>query len=319
MTKTPISSSIGGSYTKTTFSDTYLGLILQLLLFAILMVVAAIAVPVFFNPMNCVNLIRLSVPYLIMALALALSARVKGIDLSAGAVFAAASWVFAHFASENMAVPGLIIALAIGLAVGSVNGTANMFIRIPSAVLTMIVSAAVTFGVSLLIGSGAKGFWDGRPVVAESLGMDVTVAGLISFLTALALVLGLLYFTRLGGEGQIQKRLVFTAYAASGLLFSMAACYLVMRLHMGSPMLGESGSALYLLFIAGAIYINRSARIRFIPVICALLAALNWSLISNICSLINLSSFYSFVLQCILTAAILTPAFMVQRGSRSRT
>ena len=321
MANTPLSQNdqSENSYVKTSFWHTYLGLILQLPLLVVLIVIAAIVVPIFFNPRNWFNLFLQSVPNLIMALAIVLPVRVKGIDLSAGAVFAASACVFAYFASENMAAPGLIIALVIGLAVGSINGTVNMFIRIPSAVLTMIVSAAVTLGVSLIIGWSVKVFWSGKPVFVVLKGLDVTAAAFGLLFLALILVLALLYFTKLGTGGQVQKRYVFMSYAASGLLFSIAACYLVMRLNMGSPMLAGSANVLYLLFAAGAIMINRSDKVRFMPVVCALLAALNWSAISNILALCGVDIFNQYMLQFVLAAAILTPAFMVQRHSRSRS
>ena len=303
---------------KISFWHVYLGLLLQLFLFIVFMVVAAIVSPIFFDIRNISNLFKQSVPLMIMALALVLPSRVNGIDLSAGAVFAASACVFASFASENMAVPGLIIALAIGLAVGAVNGMANMFIHIPSAVLTMTVSAAVTFVVSLMIGWGVKVFWGGRPIYVESKGLDVTTAAVGSLFIALILVMGLINFTRLGGEGQIQKRLVFTAYTAGGLLYSIAAVYLVMRNQMGSPILVELGSTLYLLFVAGAIYINRSARIRFMPMVCALMAALSWNLMPSVLSILDLDYSVQRLMLLIFTAAIIIPAFFVQRGCRSR-
>lgn len=303
---------------KKNFLYTHISIMLQMSLFAILLIAAAMTNPVFFDPTNLTNLFYQGVPYAIMALALVLPACVKGIDLSAGAVFATASWVFAYFASENMVVPGLILALAMGFAVGSINGAVNMFIRIPSTVLTMVVSAAGTFGLSIFVNWGAKSLWDGRPIYLEMTKLDVTTVAVVSLFVALVMVLALLYFSKLGGEGHVQKHIVFAAYAGSALLFSLAACYLVTRINAGGPMLADSGYAVYLLFAAGAILMNRRTQKRFMPVLYALVAALNWDLISNILNLNNVSTYYQFILQIMLAAAFITIAFLVQRSSRPR-
>ena len=303
---------------KSSFWHTYLGLILQLSLFAVLMAAAVIIVPIFYDPRDWENLFKQSVPYAIMALALVLPSRLKGIDLSAGAVFAVSGWVFAYYVSENMLVPGLILALAAGLALGAANGTIQTFIRVPSAGKAMTVSAAVSFGITLLVSGSVRALWSSGMLIVQIEGVDITAVGAISLAAALLIVLAMLYFTKLGGEGAAQKRHFFMAYAGSGLIFSLAACCMVMRLQVCSPNFSRSAQIFYLLFIAGAILVSRTAKIRIMPVVCALMAALNWSAMSNILTLCGVGPYFQSVLQLVLTAAFMIPAFLVQRGSRTR-
>lgn len=304
---------------KSSFRSTYLALMLQLGLFAALMVTALVAVPDFYVPRNWSMLAEQSVSYAIMALALVLTSQLKSIDLSAGAVLIASCWVFAIFMEKDMFVTGLILALVAGLVLGAVNATIQMFIRIPSAVLTMLVSAAVSFGISLIAVWIAKIFWIGRPIVMRSEGEELSTFGVMPLIAALLIVLLLLFFTKLGAQGQLQKRHVFVAYAGSGLLFALAASCTVMRVFAVTPAIYTSAQMNFLLFISGALLISRSAKPRLISVVCALLATLNWSTFINILVNFRVNPYIQSVSLLILTAAFIIPAFIVQRGCRSRT
>ncbi len=303
---------------KSSFWATYLGLVLHFILFAVLVVVAVLALPFFKDPRNWLNFFIQNIPYMIMALALVLPTRLKGINLSAGAVFAMSGWVFASLAGENTVMPGMLLALAEGLALGAVNGAIQMSIRVPTAVLTMTVSAVVSISLSMLAIWNVRGLWQGGLLLVQVANADVSAIGVISLIASLVLVLLLLYFTKIGEEGQVKKRHYLMTYACSGLVFSLAACYTVMRLQMCSPNIGLSAETLFLLFAAGTMLISRSARIRIIPVVCALMAALSWNLMPSVLSILDLDYSVQRLLLLIFTAAIVIPAFLVQRGCRSR-
>ena len=303
---------------KSSFWATYLGLVLHFILFVVLMVVAVLTVPFFKDPRNWLNLFNQSIPYMMMALAMMLPTRLKGIDLSAGGVFAVSGTVFASLTGENMMMPGMILALAAGLAMGAVNGAIQMSIRVPTAVRSMTISAVVSISLSMLAIWNVRGLWHGGLRLVQVANANVSAIGVFSLIAALVLVLLLLYFTKIGEEGQVKKRHFLMTYACSGLIFSLAACYTVMRLQMCSPNIGLSAETLYLLFVAGTILISRSAKIRIIPVVCALMASLNWILIPNLFSIMGVEYSIQRLLLLIFTAAILIPAFFVQRGCRTR-
>ncbi len=303
---------------KSSFWSNNLALILQLGLFAVLMMVVMAAVPEFYVPRNLSTLAEQVIPKTILAFALVLTTRLKGIDLSVNAVFAVSCWVLAGFMIENKMVPGLILALAAGLALGAVNSAVQMFIHIPSAALTMTVSAAVSFGITLMAGWIASIFWDGKPIVVRSEGEELSTFGVMPLIAALIFVLLLLFFTRLGAQGQLQKRHVFMTYAGSGLLFALAASFTAMRVLAIRPLVYGSAQILFVLFISGALLISRSAKPRIVPVVIALMATLNWSIFSNILVNFRANPYIQSITFLILTAAFIIPAFIVQRGCRSR-
>jgi rhamnose transport system permease protein len=165
--------------------ETALGLVI-LALAAVL----AVAAPRFFEPANLADLVLANLPVLIAAVGATLVILTGEIDISVGSTFAVCSVVAGTLATIGAPVPAVALGtLAVGAAIGTVNGLLVAWLHIPSIVVTLAAMVALRDGLRWI----TEGAWvQNLPASFQWFGLTqqlyptiaVGIAVLISALTA---------------------------------------------------------------------------------------------------------------------------------------
>ena len=287
-------------------------LALPLLLFAVL----ALAAPNFLAPQNLVNVSAQIAALLIVSLGQLVVALIAGIDLSVGSVMSLASCLVA---TQPDPLVGVLLALGLGLLVGSVNGLGVAVAGIHPLIMTL---STMTFlqGLAYLLlpipgGQVAVGL--GQAANGTLWGLPLP---LLWCAVCAALVYLLLHRTRLGLHifavganarsahlnGVRAVAVVVSAYVACSLLAVVAGIYLAARVASGDPAMGaafglESVTAVAL----GGVQLTGGVG----SILGVLTGALSLGLITNGINLFGISPF----LRGALTGALLLAAVCSQR------
>ena len=287
-------------------------LALPLLLFAVL----ALAAPNFLAPQNLVNVSAQIAALLIVSLGQLLVALIAGIDLSVGSVMSLASCLVATQADPLV---GVLLALGLGLLVGSVNGLGVAVAGIHPLIMTL---STMTFlqGLAYLLlpipgGQVAAGL--GQAANGTLWGLPLP---LLWCAVCAALVFVLLHRTRLGLHifavganarsahlnGVRAVAVVVSAYVVCSLLAVVAGIYLAARVASGDPAMGaafglESVTAVAL----GGVQLTGGVG----SILGVITGALSLGLITNGINLFGISPY----LRGALTGALLLAAVCAQR------
>jgi ribose/xylose/arabinose/galactoside ABC-type transport system permease subunit len=226
------------------------GLVLTLLIFG---VVLSLASPRFLTPGNLINVVRQISVNGIIAVGMTLVILSGGIDLSVGSILALTGVVAASLVTSGQAPPlAMFSALALGFALGALNGMAVAYLRIPPFIATL--------GMMTIARGLALSYTQGRPITGFPDAFRWLGAGWVGPfpvpVLVMALVFGfggiLLQFTVWGehllaiGNNPtaaraagipVARRLVLT-YALSGGLAALAGLILIGRLDSAPPTLG---------------------------------------------------------------------------------
>lgn len=120
---------------------------------AVSLAVVAIAQPRFASAENLGNVLRQFVPLAIFALGQMLPLLTRGLDLSQGGVVVASSVVFA-LASQSWGVAaGALVAIAVGLVAGCVNGLVISLFSVSPFVITLGMGSVLQ-GIALIQANG---------------------------------------------------------------------------------------------------------------------------------------------------------------------
>jgi rhamnose transport system permease protein len=206
--------------------------------YAVLLVVLAVVRPGFFAVGNVQDLVINTVPVLLVALGMTLVILVREIDISVGAQFAVcgalAGWL-AHAGVPLAAVPACVVAM--GAALGAVNGVLVAFVGIPSIVVTLATMVIWREGLRWT----TDGAWiDGLPVGWQWLGMGQAGAHLMTVGVATGCAAGLGWGLRhlaggralyaVGSDAEAARlagirptRVVLGVFSATGALVGVAA------------------------------------------------------------------------------------------------
>ena len=287
-------------------------LALPLLLFAVL----ALAAPNFLAPQNLVNVSAQIAALLIVSLGQLVVALIAGIDLSVGSVMSLASCLVATQADPLV---GVLLALGLGLLVGTVNGLGVAVAGIHPLIMTL---STMTFlqGLAYLLlpipgGQVAAGL--GQAANGTLWGLPLP---LLWCAVCAALVFVLLHRTRLGLHifavganarsahlnGVRAVAVVVSAYVVCSLLAVVAGIYLAARVASGDPAMGaafglESVTAVAL----GGVQLTGGVG----SILGVITGALSLGLITNGINLFGISPF----LRGALTGALLLAAVCSQR------
>jgi ribose transport system permease protein len=204
---------------------------------------------------NVVTILVAAAPFALIALGQTLVILTGGIDLSVGSVIAVSAMAGAATAKAN---PGqvwmtVLVAMLVGLAVGSLNGVMVSRLNVPPFIATLGTLTAGS-GLAYVIGGGAP--INGLPAEFGSiantkiLGLQIPVLLMIIGIIALAIVMkrttyGMRVYAVGGNRNAAEiaginaKNVLFSVYAFSGLLAGVSGVMLASRVISGPPNLGQ--------------------------------------------------------------------------------
>ena len=209
----------------------------------------------FSTPENLVTILVAAAPFALIALGQTLVVLTGGIDLSVGSVIAASAMASAAMAKAN---PGqvwmtVLVAMVVGLAMGSINGILVSRINVPPFIATLGTLTAGS-GLAYVIGGGAP--INGLPAEFGSIantkifGLQIPVLVMIIGIVVLAVVMkrttyGMRIYAVGGNRNAAEiaginaKNVLFSVYAFSGLLAGISGVMLASRVISGPPNLGQ--------------------------------------------------------------------------------
>ncbi len=307
---------------------------LPLIIAVVVIAVVAIAVPMFFQPTNLLNVGRQSAVVGVIAIGMTFVILTGGIDLSVGATLALTGVCTALFLDAGMVLPiAIVLSLSVGAGVGVLNGLGVALFGVQPFIMTLATMVAMQ-GLSLRLTNGGPKSFDNSNGFLSLLGSG-DVLGLpgpfvIFLLVSVIGVLTLRYlpFGRflyaIGGSmeaarlsGVRTSRTLVIAYAVSGLCAGLAGIMSAARLGVGDPTAG----ALSNLDAITAVVIGGTSLAGGIGgAIGTVFGALLLAVLANVLNLVGVSPFDQQIVKgaVILVAVLLAvQAIRRRKGSRS--
>ncbi|MEZ5668355.1 MAG: ATP-binding cassette domain-containing protein [Alphaproteobacteria bacterium] len=269
----------------------------------------------FLTTLNARHLLLATVPLALVAMAQLNALLVGGFDMSVGSLMSvtvvSASFLIAAEASAFAVVAGTLACLAIGVAVGVVNGGMIRRLRI-NPVITTIATLSVLQGIALYLRPTPAGFVS--PEFVDVLTTRVwfvpcSILVLIAFAVAADWWLyrsrGGLALRATGFREEAARRngvrtglVHIRAYAVSGLLAAFAGLFLASEVGVGHPTVGATYT---LIGIAAAVLGGAALTGGRGSFLGALLGALFFALIINIMPFLGMSTAFGSILSGALT------------------
>jgi ribose transport system permease protein len=294
----------------------------------VLIIAASLISPFFLKPANLLNVLRQVAMYGILGIGMTFVILTKGIDLSVGSTVALTGVAGAILLEQGVPIPLMMLAcLAIGIAVGAVNGFGVSYWRIPAFIMTL--------GTMVMVRGFALMFADGGTVNPGKLGENFFFLGggyLLGIPTPIyifaivciiaAVVLGLTPFGRaiyaVGSNEEAARlsginvpRVIFGVYAICGLLAALSGLIFLSRLSVGDP---NSGLGLELEAITIAVIGGTSLFGGEGTVLGTIGGAMVLAIIANVLNLAGVSPFS----QQVVKGAIIILAVLLEAGRKPR-
>ncbi len=304
-----------------------------LVIFLIILAVLGITTPYFLTPGNLLNIARQAAPTMIVAVGMTLVITSGGIDLSVGSLLAVASVLSAMTLTAKWSLVLVVCSmLALGVAVGWINGYFTAYQGIPAFIVTLAtlsgfrgVALVLTGGYSipidpfsLFIGLG-RGWAAGLPLPVW---LSIAVAA-TGYLLLNRTRFGL-HVTAMGSNEEavrragVNTRLVkLGVYMLSGALAALAGMVTAARLASGSS---YSGIGFELDVIAAVILGGTNLFGGEGTIFGTILGTLILAMISNGLILLHVSPFYEQIIKgAILLAAIWANRRLLERVFAPKT
>jgi ribose/xylose/arabinose/galactoside ABC-type transport system permease subunit len=295
-----------------------------LLSFGLLCLFLTLASDRFLTGDNLLNILRQSAINGIISVGMMMVILTRGIDLSVGSVLALATVVAADGLRRGWApLPALALCLAIGGALGLINGLLVSRVRIPPFIATLgMMTLARGLALSYTEGQPITGLGEGfRQIGTGYLGpipMPIIVAGLV-FLGGYVLfnhtTLGRYIFALGDNErtafltGLPVKQITMFVYAASGALAALAGTILIARLNSAQPSAGEGFEfdAIAAVVVGGTSFEGGEGTL-----LGTLIGVLIIAVLNNGLNLLDVPSFY----QSVVKGAVIALALLLHRAIR---
>jgi len=255
----------------------------------------------------------------IVALGTVAATRIKGPDLSMGAVMSLTGIITAVVVNESSfnapfnLIIGILIAALICFIVGLLNGVFISLLNTP-AIVTTVVTAILLRGIMLL-------FSDGSPMHLPLLGnlpYGSLLVGVIAFLLAvlfafIALSAARRLPARRRNENTVTQKLAdLTGYGFVAVIACIAGLAIFFRFQSAGPAVG-SGYDINIIIIFAAIQSSRLLRSNYNAMGYGLFIALMLVVTQNSLNLLNVSHSFQLIVQAIM-ALLLLGAAGVARG-----
>lgn len=314
------------SLNHTNFSS-YSGLLLVLVVFGAFL---AWRSPYFLTVNNVLNVLRQISVYGIIAAGMAFVIITGGIDLSVGSITGICGAIVAKFVTEGVLPLGwsVLVAMAVGAAIGYFNGFVISRTNIPPFVMTLGTMISLR-GLSYIV-------CEGKPIgslpdnlLYLGMGSFLGVPTPIYFMLAIFIVVGIILtrtpFGRsvyaVGGNPQAafhaginSKRVITLVYMISGLLCAVAGIILTGRNASAQP---TAGNSFELEAIAACAIGGVSMAGGYGSIVGVALGALLMGVINNGMNLMYISSYWQLVVKGIIIAG--SVIYSIYSAKRSQT
>lgn len=309
-----------------------------ILMLAIVMVAASLTTPLFLTTGNLGNVLDASAVIAVLAVGQLLVILTRGIDLSVGSTLALSTVVGAIVFQHGH--PGSLVILtilAVGLAVGAINGLVYVYGRVPHPFIVTLATLSVVRGLALLLSDGRPKYGMPDSVVfvgGDSVGWLPHSAIVVALLAVVvALLLTKLVWGRwiyaVGGDPEAARRtgipnrsVIVSVYVLSGLAAGVAGVLTAGRTASGSPNFGDLSEldSIAAVIIGGAAFAGGRGHVGN-----ALVGALMIGVIRNVLNLRNVDAFWQMiVIGIVILLAVeadvvrgrVEERFRVRRGER---
>lgn len=295
-----------------TFVNTGVGLILIFVLLSATAILGVVT-PMFFDYMNMMNVLKQCSTYALIAMAVVLSMRAKGIDLSIGPMMGMSAAIIAQtMLLGSPLLNGVLLAAAAALVLGLINGFAAAFLKVPAVIVTL-VSGIVVSGISMALTQGqmlAVIFSD--RVQAYGGESPIGILALLGAVFVFAFLYNLLSRTGRPLFDRDKERTLISyifAYVASAAIAAAAGFALLVRLQTATLTLGM-GYEVYIVFVFALLTASKALDNRFVPALIALVPAVIWGALTNIFALWGVITYYQPVVYGGLALIALMAAFV---------
>jgi simple sugar transport system permease protein len=293
------------------FVSKYLSLII--LLAVLLLSLLMVSFSDFFDRMTFIRLMRNSVTLILVAFAVVITARAKGVDFSIFAVFQFGAIAVYYVLTVSNSLPLSIAVAVIACAlIGAINGVFIVLLKLPSIIVTIVTSSILALPASLIWFKHNK--WleltEGTFLDDFSFAPAAIIMIALGFIVSFAFV----YFTKLKVPFSERKHSksasYFVSYIISSLFGCIAGIYLLFRAAFG--VIGES-YPVYILLIFGAVASTKLVDNKYFSVPYAFLTALVYSVFQMSCFWLGVASHFIIIFQFIIAAGFVITAFFANR------
>jgi ribose transport system permease protein len=302
---------------------------LPIAVFVVVVLAVVILIPGFFQPSNLVNVGRQSAIVGVIAIGMTFVILTGGIDLSVGAILALSGVTTAMLINKGVSIElSMLAALAVGLAVGVINGLGVALLGIQPFIMTLAAMVAVQ-GLSLRLTSGGPQAFNNSNQIFSVIGsgnlFGIPGPFLVFIIVSVVAILALRYLAfgryiyAIGGSleaarlsGVRTSRTLIIAYAISGLCAGLAGVMTASRLGVGDPTAGSLSNldAITAVVIGGTSLVGGTG-----GAVGTVFGALLLAVLSNVMNLIGISPFDQ---QIVKGAVIVIAVLVAVQASRRR-
>lgn len=310
-------------------SDQVFWIVSRISALALIFLILSLLSPHFLSVYNLTNILRQAALQFLMSAGLTIVVLTGGIDLSIGAVLGLSACLGASLIATGDVAAGIVAALLVGLACGSVNGMLVSYVRIPPFIATYgMLWIAFGLGYVFMRGQVIYGLPDEFRFIGAGFVGPIPVPIIVGLILLFLLYMLLQYtplgraFYAIGGNtnaarlsGMPIRFRTMSAYAISGLLAGFAGLVVIARTNAADAGLGEE---LLLPTIAAVVLGGTSLMGGFGGVIGTAIGALILTLIINGMNLLGVSTYWQAgVLGTLIILSVLSDELMARR-SRNR-
>jgi ribose transport system permease protein len=288
-------------------------------------VVLSFMTPVFFTAGNLSNIVTQSAVVGIAAIGATFVIITSGIDLSVGSNIALSGLAGAIVGQSVNGIMGVLIVLAVAVAIGAFNGVSVSWLRLAPFIVTLAVMG-MTRGLTLQFSQGQSVY--GLPTALNWLGSaDLFGMKVSAILTVILFVIAHLVLSRttfghrvfaVGGNAEAArlaginvKAVVFSTYVIAGLCAGIAAIILLGRLDSATPnaAIGTELNVIAAVVIGGTSLFGGKG-----SMVGTFIGVLLIGVINNGLTLLNVSAFFvQFVQGALIFLAVLLDALNNRR------
>lgn len=281
-------------------------------------IVAGVFSQNFLRPINLIYIFIQVMTFGALAIAIVLTTRAKGPDLSMGAVMALAAVIAASFGSSY--VIGIVVALSVCATIGMLNGVFIVIFKVPSLIMTIIVSVIVRGVVYVLT--------NGREIILRNDFIElarfevagIPIAPLAIFGAAFIVVFLLVLLSKLGKplskreEKDGKSISYFAAYIVSSLITCLVGLYTLSRLAAASPIIGFRYE-IFIILVFAAVTSSRFLDNRWAPVFYAVVIALFYAVLINVSNLYGISPYITQIISGVIALGLVLISYIARKDT----